>query len=241
MKILSAMAAGVALVIVLCASGAEPLKQEPAEPERRLVISGFEPFGGRKVNTSLLVAQAVVRTVVEMRQAALPVEVPVIWGVPRRVVEGEGERGWRLWVAFGEGGPGAFRIEARAFNRRKPIPDNQQRIATETEIRKGGEAVLTNPFPVRALAELLREQGVAVEVSGDAGGYLCEELYYELLTARAGRENCVVLFIHVPRLGSALGKGGAGAGSGLMDEAAIVDFAGKLLPAIEKIRAGGER
>jgi pyroglutamyl-peptidase len=54
-------------------------------------------------------------------------------------------------------------------------------------------------MPANELAQHLNEHGFAAETSRDAGGYLCNLLYYLSLEWAARQpESCEVLFVHIP-------------------------------------------
>ncbi|MCB1210173.1 MAG: hypothetical protein KDK97_12635, partial [Verrucomicrobiales bacterium] len=161
-----------ALFIISFAAAWLPAHSDTTTVSGRFILSGFEPFGGRKVNASYQVAKAIA--------AANPgrdltlVEVPVVWGAPEKALAAEKSKPWTLWLAFGEGTP-VFSIETVADNRRADYADNQRKKPTQERILPAAPDQLTTPFPATVLAEMLRSQGLPVRVSKEAGNYLCEE------------------------------------------------------------------
>jgi pyroglutamyl-peptidase len=64
-------------------------------------------------------------------------------------------------------------------------------------VRAGGPATLPSRLPLDRLAAALAADGYEVLTSDDAGGYLCNHLFYELMTQRP---EGVAGFVHVPPL-----------------------------------------
>lgn len=163
-----------------------------------VVVSGFEPFGGRNVNASWLLAQAIGKAHPKWVRTR---QVPVVWGAPLKTIE-ETKPMPKVWIAFGEG-TRTFQIEVLARVKRGAYPDNRKEIPTQEEIVQGGAAQLENRVAAQALAEALTKRGFPTKVSRNAGAYLCEEMLYSLLHSQKEHPEALglVLFIHVPILG----------------------------------------
>lgn len=159
----------------------------------RLVVSGFEPFGGRDVNASYVLAQAIEKSHPPFKA----VQVPVIWGAPLEAWKAHGASA-QFWLAFGEG-TSVFQIETTARNQRGPFPDNTQSTPGTPLTAKDGPATLDSALPAEALASALRARGFPVRVSTNAGQYLCEEMLYTLLLQEK-KPGAQVMFVHVPVL-----------------------------------------
>ncbi|MEM7697135.1 MAG: hypothetical protein AAF236_01880 [Verrucomicrobiota bacterium] len=167
-----------------------------------IIVSGFEPFGGRNVNASYETAKAIAAAHPDRELTLL--EVPVIWGAPEKVLSEQSETPWKLWLAFGEGKNRAFWIETVADNQRGRGRDNAGEQAADPLIRNGAAKRLKSDFPVGKLISALQDRGVPARSSKEAGNYLCEEMLFNLLQAEvdAGEEaERVVLFIHTPVTG----------------------------------------
>ena len=163
----------------------------------RIVVSGFEPFGGRDKNASWTVVQ-------EMKKnfpSILERRIPVVWGAPMKAITEETSAP-DVWIAFGEGTP-TFQIEIVARNHRGSIPDNLSRLPSAPLIVPNGAAELKNKIDASALARQLTSSGFPTRESNNAGAYLCEEMLYSLLHTQSQQEEAfrLVLFVHVPVLG----------------------------------------
>jgi hypothetical protein len=108
--------------------------------------------------------------------------------------------------AFGQGSPGAVALETRASNQRGHGRDNRGDLPQSPVVVPGGPDILQATADCDRLARALREKGYPVQVSTDAGRYLCEETLYALEHLKAKRQLRFVLFCHVPPLDSVIGS-----------------------------------
>ena len=61
-----------------------------------------------------------------------------------------------------------------------------------------GPDVRQTGYPVERLVDILRRRGVPVDLSDDAGGYVCNYLYYRSLQWGAEETGTDAVFIHIP-------------------------------------------
>ncbi|MBX3273041.1 MAG: hypothetical protein KF729_22450 [Sandaracinaceae bacterium] len=161
----------------------------------RVLVTGFAPFLEHAVNPSDALARALdgrrAHGVILRAQRPLPVE----HGRAARIALGAARRlGADAIVAFGlAAGTPRLRLERVGRNRAtSPHPDGRGRVAIGPLV-PGAPAVRAATLPLAPLAAALRAAGVEVEPSDDAGGYVCNDLYYRLLHAGAR-----ALFVHLP-------------------------------------------
>lgn len=105
----------------------------------------------------------------------------------------------RALLALGVQSTGStFRLERRARWLALPgRPDNDGEEGPAV-VAGGAEAPRETAFDLDRLAGVLDRAGAhEVEVSGDAGGYVCERVYHHVLTT-AERLGVPGLFLHVP-------------------------------------------
>ena len=175
--------------------------------EKQLLITGFEPFGGEKINPAW---EAV---------AALPdrigpfvltrVRVPVEFGRAGQVVlDAAGKLHPDVILCIGQaGGRNAVTPEAAALNLRETEqPDNAGRRPQDEPCVPGGENALFSTLPVRRMVQAIRDAGLPGKLSCSAGTYVCNDLLYTLLHAFRGSETRVG-FVHVPFLPEQAGDG----------------------------------
>jgi pyroglutamyl-peptidase len=162
-----------------------------------IVVSGFEPFGGRDRNASWTLAEEIGKA---FPQDVRALQIPVVWGAPLAAINNAKPLP-QVWIAFGEGTP-EFQIEILAHNQRGMYPDNQQAKPATPDIVGNAAPILKQQAQVADLAAALTQSGFPTHVSQSAGRYLCEEMLYSLLYAQQQHPEALrlVLFIHVPTL-----------------------------------------
>lgn len=166
----------------------------------RILVTGFEPFGGAPHNPSGDVARALHGQTIGEGLVFGRV-LPVLWDIAPRLLES-----WleelrpNVVVALGMAHD-AITLELRATNRRHPerrdnngcLPVPPRPVATK---------FLTTALPVEAIKQALAHDGL--RFSEDAGGFLCEEVFYALLSVstdiRAAKRWPLFAsgFVHVP-------------------------------------------
>lgn len=91
----------------------------------------------------------------------------------------------------------AFRVETLGRNLASPErPDQAGRVWGSACIAETGAEVITATAPCQAMASALETEGLPVDLSQDAGDYLCNFTLYRLLHAKAAPR---VGFLHVPQ------------------------------------------
>jgi pyroglutamyl-peptidase len=169
----------------------------------RVLVTGFEPFGGEPVNPSM---QAVLGLAAEpppdvvLCTEILPVSQvrtpPALRAAVARhrpdVVIATGEASGRAEVSVERIG-----INVNDFR----IPDNDGLQPVDVPVVEGGPAAYFATIPVKAVMAALRTAGVPAQVSNTAGTHLCNHTLY-LLGHLAATEypGMRVGFLHVPGL-----------------------------------------
>lgn len=164
----------------------------------RILVTAFEPFGGESENASRMMLEAMLdRAKLPRHWKVKRVELPVSYqrapNALRKALEGfEAD----VAISFGQARrDGVFRIETLAANADKsPKPDNDGRRGRAKILSKGPSHLKTG-LPARALVKRLRERGFTAKASRDAGGYLCNHVFFRLMAMSRGR---VFGFVHVP-------------------------------------------
>ncbi len=204
----------------------------PAQtPQARVVVSGFEPFGGRTLNASWVLAGEIKK----QNPGVKLVQVPVVWGAPLKAIRSV-KPAPEVWIAFGEG-TREFQIELLGHNKRGQHPDNNGAQPAAPDIVADAPAVLENGISADALASALTSKGFPTLVSRNAGSYLCEEMLYSLLYAKQQSAGImkVVMFVHVPTLESEIGR----AGGQKVDPAYLAGFGRQLFVELAKLGLTG--
>jgi len=168
--------------------------------ERLILLTAFGPFPGVERNPSREVAAGLERDP-PRDVRILTRELPVTFkGVPAAIDafldEHAGGHPAAL-VGLGVQRRATFRLERRARGQYdSERPDNDGFAPVQLGLDVGVE--LTTRVDLERLAEGLRRAGApAVEISTDAGGYVCERTYHQLLLR--GEELALpTIFLHIP-------------------------------------------
>ena len=164
---------------------------------KKLLISGFEPFGGEKINPSW---EAVECLPSEINGYALTkLLLPVTFGAVDILISAAELVAPDVILCIGQaGGRGAITPELVGINlRHASIPDNNGYQPKDEPIVEGGECACFSTLPVRRIAEAINDAGIPSHVSYSAGAYVCNDVLYTLL-ARYKNTKTRIGFIHIP-------------------------------------------
>ena len=164
----------------------------------RILLTGFEPFGNYKENSSWAVAEKVAACGFEgVSVVLLPVTFAGVAGALRRAVE---EHRPDVILMLGQSALIDYiKLERIAINMMDSASaDNDGYLPNEEPIYPGGEAALFTNTNIKELCRAVMGQGIAAKVSNSAGLYVCNRLYYEALTICKENPGMKTLFIHLP-------------------------------------------
>ncbi|TYP49795.1 pyroglutamyl-peptidase I [Thermosediminibacter litoriperuensis] len=168
----------------------------------KVLVTGFEPFGGEKVNPAL---EAVKLLPKEIKGARVVVrELPTVFGKSLDVLFNEMEKEKPdVVICVGQaGGRYAVSVERVAINVDDArIPDNEGNQPVDQPIFPDGENAYFSTLPIKRIVEAIKKEGIPAEVSNTAGTYVCNHVMYGLLYyASRKRPDIKAGFIHVPYL-----------------------------------------
>ena len=165
---------------------------------KKLLITGFEPFGGEAINPSW---EAVVRLPERIGEYSLTkLRLPVVFGEAARIAISSADEGeFDAVLCIGQaGGRSAITPELVGINlRHATIPDNNGNQPSDETIIEGGSAAYFSTLPVREMSDAIKSAGLPSSVSYSAGAYVCNDLLYSLLE-HFDRSETKVAFIHIP-------------------------------------------
>ena len=167
----------------------------------KLLITGFEPFGGNGFNPSWEAVRALQAPEgVEIRKLRLPV---VYQKAPALLIEAMRE--WVpdavLCVGLAEGRSEVTPERVAVNMMEETIPDNEGFFPHGDPIAPESPAAYLSNLPVPRIVENLRAAGIPARISYSAGVYVCNNLMYGLLQAIAEEpvfRDVKGGFIHVP-------------------------------------------
>lgn len=166
----------------------------------KILITGFDPFGGETVNPAYEAVKLLPDTIAGAE--IIKLEVPTRFHRAGAVLEDAMQRHKPdAVICVGQaGGRAAITPEKVAINLMDGrIPDNAGYQPVDVPIREDGETAYFISLPVKAMVQRMRDAGIPAAVSYTAGTYVCNYLLYTLLylidkkypNVRGG-------FIHVP-------------------------------------------
>lgn len=166
----------------------------------KILVTGFDPFGGEKVNPAL---EAVKSLPSEIHGAEIHwVEIPTVFYRSAEVLEAEIVRFQPDAVlCIGQaGGRASLTPERVAINQDDArIPDNQGNQPVDTPIRLDGQAAYFSTLPIKAMVQAIKEEGLPATVSNTAGTFVCNHLMYQALyLADKKFANMRAGFMHIP-------------------------------------------
>ena len=167
----------------------------------KVLVTGFEPFGGDAINPSWEAVKLLPDRIGSADIIGL--QVPVEYGRAGRVVL---DAAWRLQpeliVCTGlASGRQQVTPELLAVNwRMAKAPDNAGRSYSGVRIDPNGPAARMTTLPAVQLTERVQAEELPCSLSLSAGAYVCNDLYWSVLTRQEEDGGCPALFVHVPSM-----------------------------------------
>lgn len=168
--------------------------------KRKLLITGFDPFGGASINPAWEAVKLLPETIADFEIHKL--EIPTVYGLAaQKVLEKAAEVQPHVILCIGQaGGRAAVTPERIGVNiRDAKIADNAGNQPVGQFVAQDGPAAYFATVPVMAMADAIRAAGLPGQVSNSAGAFVCNDTLYSLLHHYSGT-NVKVGFIHVPWL-----------------------------------------
>jgi pyroglutamyl-peptidase len=168
---------------------------------RTILVTGFEPFGGETVNASWEATQklegwrhgdtvAVARLLPCAYEASVKKLVEAIETVRPDALLMTGQAARRAVVC----------VERFAHNLDDATaPDNDGALRRGLRISRAAPDWLEARVPVRTIARAIKEAGIPARVSRDAGGFVCNHLYFGALQYLGDKRSAIpAVFVHLP-------------------------------------------
>ncbi len=172
----------------------------------KILVTGFDPFGGESVNPSWEAAKLLPPRIgdCEIIKLMLPTEFVRAEELLLAAVDTHSPR---IVVCTGQAaGRAELSFERVAVNLRDAsIPDNAGYTPADEAVFSGGREAYFATLPVKVMAEAVRAAGLPAGLSLSAGSYVCNDVMYTLLRRLDGTD-AIGGFIHLP-LSSAQAEG----------------------------------
>ena len=171
----------------------------------KILLTGFNAFGGATLNPSWLAVQALHGRQI-LGHTVVAAQLSTVFDAS--LVELNAllkQHQPALVVCLGQaGGRHAMSLERVAINvNDAPMADNAGGQPVDTPVKPGAPAAYFTSLPIKAMLAALQAKGVAAEVSQTAGTFVCNHVFYGLMHALAtqrGLKQTRGGFIHVPWL-----------------------------------------
>lgn len=162
----------------------------------KILVSGFKPFLGEAINPSELLLAEIQKSHPEISCIVLPVEFSTAFEFLKiKVLETNPDFVIMLGQAAGRKN---ICLEKVALNwRQSAQPDEAGFIPDVGPINPPKDLALMTKFPVDQVHSYLKSMSHPVEISFSAGTYVCNDLYFKMLSEFS---NLKSVFIHVPLL-----------------------------------------
>lgn len=166
----------------------------------KVLITGFDPFGGEAINPAWEAVNALPREIDGIE--IIKVQIPTVFKKSaQKLFETIDTVKPDAVICVGQaGGRFDFNVERIAINVDDArIPDNEGKQPIDEKIFEDGENAYFATLPIKAMVEEARKAGVPASVSNTAGTFVCNHIMYSLLYYLSRNKlNIRGGFIHVP-------------------------------------------
>lgn len=165
---------------------------------KKLLITGFDPFGGERVNPSWEAVRMLPEKIGDYQ--LVKKQLPTVYGCAGETVLAAAEEVLPDTIlCIGQaGGRSAVTPEVVAINLREArIADNAGNQPQNLPVVSGGPAAYFSTVPVREMVSAIGEEGIPAALSYSAGTFVCNDVLYTLLHHYDETE-VRVGFVHVP-------------------------------------------
>lgn len=166
----------------------------------KVLITGFDPFGGEKINPAWEAVKALPDNMDGIEVVKL--QIPTVFKKSaKKLFENIDSVKPDVVICVGQaGGRYEFSVERVAINVDDGrIPDNDGYQPVDSPVFEDGENAYFSTLPIKAIVEEVKKVGIPSAVSNTAGTYVCNHIMYSLLYyLNKNNLNIKGGFIHVP-------------------------------------------
>lgn len=169
---------------------------------KKILVTGFDPFGGEKINPALEVIKLLPKEISGNKIEVI--EIPTVYKKSIEKIE-EAIKNFNpdFILSIGQaGGRADISIERVAINIDDfRIKDNEGNQPIDEKIFSDGENAYFSTLPIKAIKKKILEKKIPVSISNTAGTFVCNHVFYGaryLLEKKySGKKSG---FIHIPYL-----------------------------------------
>jgi len=171
----------------------------------RVLLTGFDAFGGESINPSWQAVQSLHgRRVAGHLMVAAQLPTVFVASLPELARLMQLHRPAMVICVGQAGGRAALSLERVAINVNDArIADNAHAQPVDTPVVAGAPAAYFSTLPIKAMLQALQHESIPAEVSQTAGTFVCNHVFYGLmhqLATQAAFKQTRGGFIHVPYL-----------------------------------------
>ena len=166
----------------------------------KLLITGFDPFGGESINPSWEAVRMLPEQIGEYKLTKL--QIPTEFErAAKMVLETAEKEAPDVILCIGQaGGRSGVTPEVIGINLREArIPDNAGFQPQNEPVDPQGPAAYFSTVPVREMVESIRAAQIPAALSFSAGAFVCNDVLYSVLRDCEGK-GVRAGFVHVPFL-----------------------------------------
>lgn len=177
----------------------------------KVLVTGFDPFGGEKINPAFEAVKALPDSIEGIE--IIKEEIPTVFYKSLEAVEALIiQHSPQVVICVGQaGGRSDISLEKVGINLNEArIPDNDGNQPQDSKVFEDGETAYFSNLPIKGMLKALHENNIPASISYTAGTYVCNHVLYGVSylvdkkypSIRSG-------FIHVPYLPQqVIGKSG---------------------------------
>lgn len=166
----------------------------------KILVTGFDPFGGESVNPAFEAIKLLPDVIAGAE--IIKLEIPTVFSKSGPAVEeGIKKHNPDIVINVGQaGGRSCVTVEQVAINLAEArIPDNAGEQPYDEPLQADGPVGYFATIPVKAIVKNVRDHGIPCHISYTAGTYVCNCVMYNVLHMAATKYPHIRAgFIHVP-------------------------------------------
>ncbi|MFC9601754.1 pyroglutamyl-peptidase I [Peribacillus butanolivorans] len=169
--------------------------------KQKVLLTGFEPFGGERVNPSWEAVKQLHGEVID-DVTLVAEQIPTVFGKSVAVMEQLiQQHNPDIVICVGQAG-GRLHItpERVAINMDDArIPDNQGNQPIDEPIADKGPVAYWSTIPIKRIVENMKESNIPASISHTAGTFVCNHIFYGLMDYITRTSSSIRGgFIHIP-------------------------------------------
>ena len=171
----------------------------------KILVTGFDPFGGEKINPALETIKRLPDTILGAQ--IIKLEIPTVVGKSlAKITEAVEKENPDAVLSIGQaGGRSEITVERVGINIDDcRIPDNEGNQPIDEPVVKGGPAAYFVTIPIKAIVENIKAHNIPASISNTAGTFICNHVCYGIAhlaaTRTAAGKPMKSGFIHIPFL-----------------------------------------